>query len=129
MLDTNIISDLVKNPSGAVYQKVKAVGPDAICTSAIVVSEIRYGLAKKSSAELRKRIEDVLNEFPVMPYAVPADFDYGSIRAGLEAAGQLIGSVDIFIAAHAKALSMTLVTDNVREFGRVPGLTVENWLR
>ncbi len=69
-----------------------------------------------------------LQTIPVLPLDVPADAGYGRIRATLEAAGQTIGLNDLLIGAHAQALGLTLVTDNVREFSRIPGLSVENWL-
>jgi tRNA(fMet)-specific endonuclease VapC len=70
----------------------------------------------------------VLETIPVLPLDTPADAEYGGIRAELEAAGQIIGANDLLIAAHAQALGLTLVTDNTREFDRVRGLKVENWL-
>ena len=129
MLDTNIISDLIKNPQGKAAQKIKRVSEDSLCTSVIVASELRYGTAKKGSAQLLSKVEAILAEIPVLPYQVPADSAYGEIRAALEAAGQTIGGNDLLIAAHACALSLTLVTNNVGEFKRVRGLKVENWLR
>lgn len=128
LLDTNILSDLVRNPAGKAAQRLRAVGEDAVCTSIIVAAELRYGAAKRGSAQLLKRVEDVLAEIPVLPFDVPADAEYGGIRAGLEAEGRLIGGNDLLIAAHALALGAAIVTANDREFRRVPGLLVENWL-
>jgi len=129
LLDTNIVSDLMKNPSGKVFKQIARVGEDKICTSVIVASELRYGAAKKGSPVILEKVEAILNELPVLPYQAPADRDYGVIRASLEAAGQTIGSNDLLIAAHARSLGLTLVTDNVREFRKVRGLKVESWLR
>lgn len=128
LLDTNILSDLIRNPAGTAAQRLGAVGEDAVCTSIIVAAELRYGAAKRGSAQLLKRVEDVLAEIPVHPFDVPADAEYGSIRAGLEAGGRSIGGNDMLIAAHAQALGATIVTADEREFRRVPGLAVENWL-
>ncbi len=128
MLDTNIISDLVKNPGGQVERRVLAVGEDTICTSIIVAAELRYGCAKKGSPVLLKRVEALLAEMPVLALDVPCDAEYGDIRAELDAAGQPIGHNDLFIAAHANALGVTLVTAHEREFRRIRGLDVENWL-
>jgi tRNA(fMet)-specific endonuclease VapC len=128
MLDTNIISDLVKNPGGQAARRVLAVGEDTICTSIIVAAELRYGCAKKGSPVLSKRVEALLAQMPVLALDVPCDAEYGGIRAELEAAGQPIGYNDLFIAAHAYALGVTLVSANEREFRRIRGLDVENWL-
>jgi len=128
MLDTNIISDLVKNPQGRAAKRIAKVGEDNICTSIIVAAELRYGCAKSGSKRLRKAVEDLLSEIPVLPFDVPADAEYGGIRSALEAAGRPIGSNDLLIAAHAHATGATVVTANVDEFKRIRGLSVENWL-
>ena len=127
MLDTNIISDIVKNPRGLAAQRART-HQDELCTSIIVAAELRYGCAKKGSPELLRKVEDILEEIGVLAFDVPADGDYGGLRAELEAVGQLIGGNDLFIAAHAYCLRLTLVTANVREFSRVRGLNIENWL-
>ncbi len=101
---------------------------ESICTSVIVAAELRHGCAKKGSPRLLRRVEDFLSEVPVLPFDVPADHECGAIRAELEAAGRPIGSNDLLIAAHARALAATVVTANVGEFRRVPGMNVENWL-
>jgi tRNA(fMet)-specific endonuclease VapC len=128
MLDTNIISDLIKNPQGNAAKRVAKVGEDNICTSIIVAAELRYGCAKSGSQRLLKAVEDVLGEISVLPFDVPADTEYGGIRAALEAAGKPIGSNDLLIAAHAAATGATIATANAGEFKRIRGLKVENWL-
>lgn len=128
MLDTNIISDLVRNPGGRAAHRIATVGEDNICTSIIVASELRYGCAKSGSKRLLKAVEELLGEIPVLPFDVPADAEYGGIRSELEAAGKPIGGNDLLIAAHACAAGSTMVTANVDEFKRVKGLNVENWL-
>lgn len=128
MLDTNIISDLVKNPQGKAAQRIAKVGEDNICTSIIVAAELRYGCAKSGSKRLLKAVEDILGEIAILPFEVPADAEYGGIRSELEAAGKPIGSNDLLIAAHAYATGTTIVTANTDEFKRVRGLNVENWL-
>jgi tRNA(fMet)-specific endonuclease VapC len=128
MLDTNIISDLVKNPQGKAAQRIAKVGEDNICTSIIVAAELRYGCAKSGSKQLLKAVEDILSEIAILPFEVPADAEYGGIRSELEAAGKPIGSNDLLIAAHAYATGTTIVTANTDEFKRVRGLNVENWL-
>jgi tRNA(fMet)-specific endonuclease VapC len=128
LLDTNIISDLIRNPDGIAARRIEHIDPKEICTSIIVAAELRYGCAKKGSARLLAKVAAALETIPVLPLDAPADADYGSIRAVLEAAGQTIGLNDLLIGAHARALGLTLVTDNVGEFGRIPGLNLENWL-
>jgi tRNA(fMet)-specific endonuclease VapC len=128
MLDTNVVSDLIKNPEGRTAKRIAKVGEQNICTSTIVAAELRYGLAKRNSRRLTKAVEDLLGEIAVLPFDAPADAVYGEIRANLERAGQPIGSNDLFIAAHAIATGATLVTANTDEFKRVKGLSVENWL-
>jgi tRNA(fMet)-specific endonuclease VapC len=128
MLDTNIISDLIKNPQGKAAKRIAKIGDDNICTSIIVAAELRYGCAKSGSERLLKAVEGLLGEIAVLPFDVPADNEYGGIRAALEAAGKPIGSNDLLIAAHAYATGATIVTANVDEFKRIRGLKVENWL-
>jgi tRNA(fMet)-specific endonuclease VapC len=128
MLDTNIISDLIRNPKGKAAKRIAKVGEDSICTSVIVAAELRYGCAKSGSKRLLKAVEDVLGEIEVLPFDVPADTEYGGIRSELEAAGTPIGGNDLLIAAHAHAAGATMVTANVDEFKRVRGLNVENWI-
>jgi tRNA(fMet)-specific endonuclease VapC len=128
MLDTNIISDLIRNPQGKAAKRIAKVGENNICTSIIVAAELRYGCAKSGSTRLLKAVEDLLGEIEVLPFDVPADAEYGGIRAELEAAGKPIGSNDFLIAAHAYAAGMTIVTANTAEFKRVRGLNVENWV-
>lgn len=128
MLDTNIISDLIRNPQGKAARRIAKAGEDNICTSIIVAAELRYGCAKSGSQRLLKAVEDLLGEIAVLPFDIPADTDYGGIRSELEAAGKPIGGNDLLIAAHARAIGATIVTANADEFGRVRGLQLENWL-
>ena len=128
MLDTNIISDMIRNPAGKAASAMVREGDAAVCTSIVVASELRYGCARKGSAKLLKKVEDLLAEIPVLPLDVPVDVEYGALRAELEAVGQPIGHNDLFIAAHACVLGTTLVTANIGEFTRIRKLKVENWL-
>jgi tRNA(fMet)-specific endonuclease VapC len=128
LLDTNIISDLVRNPQGKVAKRIAKTGEDSVFTSIIVAAELRYGCAKTESRRLRAAVEDLLAEMEIAPFEAPADTDYGDIRFALEAAGTPIGGNDLLIAAHARALDATVVTANIQEFKRVRGLRVENWL-
>jgi tRNA(fMet)-specific endonuclease VapC len=127
LLDTNIVSEIIRNPAGRAAQRARTAA-EQVCVSIIVAAELRYGCARKASPQLRRRVEAFLAEVPVLPFDIPADDAYGDIRARLEAAGRPIGSNDLLIAAHARALAATVVTANVSEFRRVPGLSVENWL-
>ena len=128
MLDTNIVSDLVRNPKGPVLRHIVRVGSDAICVSIITAAELRYGCARKGSPKLLASVEAILGSIQVLAFDVPADAEYGGIRAELEAAGKPIGPNDFLIAAHAYSLGAVLVTANTAEFTRIRGLEVENWL-
>ena len=128
MLDTNIISDLIRNPQGKAATWIAKVGEDNICTSIIVAAELRYRCAKSGSKRLLQAVENLLGEIEVLPFESPGDAEYGAIRAGLEAVGKPIGGNDLLIAAHASAIQATVVTGNASEFRRVRGLKVENWL-
>ena len=127
MLDTNIISELIRNPQGRAAKRIAKVDEDNICTSIIVAAELRYGCAKSGSKRLLKAAEDLLGEINVLPFDVPADAEYGGIRSELEAAGKPIGGNDLLIAAHAYATGATIVTANADEFKRTRGPSVENW--
>ena len=129
LLDTNIVSDLIRDPGGRVARRIGDVGESLVCTSIIVAAELRYGATRKASARLTAQLEAVLGAIEVLPLEARVDAAYGVIRAGLEKKGQPIGANDLLIAAHASALGLTVVTDNEREFLRVDNLRVENWLR
>ncbi|HTS09777.1 MAG TPA: type II toxin-antitoxin system VapC family toxin, partial [Candidatus Eisenbacteria bacterium] len=118
LLDTNIVSDLVRNPQGKMAQRIRKVGEAQVCTSIIVAAELRYGAAKKGSARLSAQLEAVLSALEVLPFEPPSDTLYASLRAGLEEAGRPIGANDMLIAAHALALGCAIVTDNEKEFAR-----------
>lgn len=128
MLDTNIVSDLVRNPHGPITRHIVRVGAETVCVSIITAAELRYGCARKGSAKLLANVEAILGSIQVLALDVPADAEYGGIRAELEAAGRPIGPNDLLIAAHAYSLEAILVTANTGEFSRIRGLQVENWL-
>ena len=129
LLDTNILSDLVRHPSGRIAEHIKDVGEQNVCTSIIVAAELRYGTAKKGASRLAAQLETILQAIDVLALEQPADAIYGSLRARLEQAGRSIGANDLLIASHALALGHTMVTDNEREFLRIKDLRLENWLR
>ncbi len=128
LLDTMIVSDLMRHPQGAVVERIAAIGAERIAISVVVACELRFGVAKSGSHRLSERLDRVLQHLPVLPLESPVDRHYADIRTTLEQSGTPIGPNDMLIAAHACALGLTLVTENVREFSRVPTLVVENWL-
>ena len=128
LLDTNIVSDLIRNPHGRVTAWIRAVGEGAVCTSVVVAAELRYGVRKKGSSRLSAQLDAILGVLEICPFESPADVIYGVVRVQLEEKGTPIGGNDLLIAAHALALNCTLVTNNEREFTRVEGLDLRNWL-
>lgn len=128
MLDTNIMSTMMRQGAGRLWQHVERFGTGNICVSAIATAELRYGAEFRRSPRLHAEIDEILTVIRSVPFEAPADAIYGSIRTHLRLAGTPIGGNDLFIAAHALALDLTLVTANVGEFSRVPNLKIENWL-
>ena len=128
LLDTNIVSDLMRRPRGRVAGHVERVGDNAVCTSIVVVAELKFGVTKSGSAALRTNLEAILTALKVLPLEAPADRRYAELRSYLELSGRTIGPNDMLIAAHCLAENLVAVTANTDEFGRVPGLRVENWL-
>lgn len=128
LLDTNILSDLIRKPGGKIAKRIAEVGEETICTSIIVACELRFGAEKKKSPLLQLRVEELLQVLEVLAMDADADRHYGDIRAKLEAAGTPIGPNDLLIAAHARSLNLTLISANARELSRVAGLSIENWL-
>jgi len=129
LLDTNILSDLIRDPAGRIARKIGEVGEALVCTSIIVAAELRYGAAKRSSTRLTKQVDVVLGAIEILPFESPAELAYGRLRAALERAGTPIGGNDLLIAAQALSLGHCVITDNEREFARVKGLQSANWLR
>ena len=128
LLDTNTVSDTMKNPKGRVRQRIDAVGEGNVFTSIVVACELRFGGVKRGSARLLERIEAALDSLDVQPLSADADRHYARLRAQLERKGTPIGPNDMLIAAHALSLEATLVTANISEFERIEGLKLENWL-
>ncbi len=128
MLDTDIASYIMKRSNDAVLRKLQTIPVSAVCISAIAESELRFGV--EISPRRRKdqeALEALLRFLSVVDYPGSAAVEYGRIRADLQRRGLLIGSNDLLIAAHARSLGLTLVTNNTREFSRVAGLKFENW--
>ncbi len=128
LLDTNILSDLVRHPQGVVAQRIAAVGEAAVCTSIVVAAELRFGATKRNTPKLTRQVEAILSAMEVLPLDAPTDRLYAQLRWALDQSGQPIGPNDLLIAAHALAADCILVTANVGEFSRVAGLQVVNWL-
>jgi tRNA(fMet)-specific endonuclease VapC len=128
LLDTNVISSVIKFPGGEAAGQVARRKPGELCTSIIVSAELKFGYTKISSRRLQRLVEAVLANLEIAPWEAPADRAYARLRADLERSGQPIGQNDMLIAAHALALNAALVTDN-KEFSRVAGLKVVNWVR
>jgi tRNA(fMet)-specific endonuclease VapC len=129
LLDTNILSHLVRQPQGLVAQRIAHVGEANVLTSVIVACELRYGAARRGSRRLTLQVEAVLDALTIRPLESDIERVYASIRVALEKKGAPIGAHDLLIAAHARAIDAVCVTDNEAEFKRVPSLKVENWLR
>lgn len=128
LLDTNIVSDLVRQPQGRVAECIAREGERGICTSIVVAVELRYGAARLGSARLSRQLEAILAALEIRSLEEPVDRHYAKVRRQLEKRGTPIGPNDLLIAAHALAEDCTLVTANEREFSSVPGLKVANWL-
>ena len=127
LLDTNIVSDLIRDPQGRVTSRIREVGEAQVATSIIVAAELRFGAAKLASPRFSAAVEAWLAGFDVRPWPVAATAHYAQTRAALERSGTPIGGMDLLIAAHAIAEDSVVVTNNAREFLRVPGLAVEEW--
>jgi tRNA(fMet)-specific endonuclease VapC len=128
LLDTNIVSDLVRNPQGRTARRVGEVGESSVCTSVIVAAELWYGALKRGSPRLTKQLETILALLQIVPFESPVERVYGQLRIRLEQAGFPIGGNDLIVAAHSIALGYTLVTDNEPEFFRIVELPRENWI-
>ena len=129
LLDTNILSDVIKNPQGIAAQHMARLDQNDLLTSIIVAAEMRYGIEKKKSPVLTERVELLLQIINVVALDRDADRFYGQLRMQLEQQGEIIGTNDLLIAAHTLALDAILITDNIRKFKRIKGLKVENWLK
>ena len=128
MLDTNICIYLIKEQPASVLDRFTAHPVGAIGVSVITLAELEYGVAKSSRpARNRAALEQFVSPLEVAPFDRDATSVYGRVRAQLEKKGQPIGSMDLLIAAHAISLDVRLITHNVKEFRKVPGLRIEDW--
>ena len=129
MLDTNIIAYAKNHRPESVLRRFMQYRPEDMCISSITMAELEFGVYNSSKPEQnRLALMTFLSGIEVVPFDADAALAYGSIRADLTKKGTLIGANDMLIAAHAKALDLTLVTNNTREFSRVEGLKIENWV-
>jgi tRNA(fMet)-specific endonuclease VapC len=126
LLDTNIVSQLIREPQGIVASHIERVGEERVCINVVVAAELRFGARKRRSSRLTRQVNKILGAFEILPLETPVEEHYAEIRDFLERKGEPIGANDLFIAAHARALGLTLVTENRREFSRVPSLKVAN---
>lgn len=128
LLDTNICIYIARQKPPAVLARFQTLAPGTIGMSVITYGELCFGAAKSQQAEQAlNTLRALADVIPVLPMDDDVGTHYGEIRAVLERAGTPIGNNDLWIAAHARALDLTLVSNNTREFTRVPGLTLENW--
>lgn len=129
LIDTNICIYIMNNQPVEVIQRFKHFDVGDLGVSSITVSELQYGVAKsQQQKENQQRLNEFLVPFAVLPYDALAAKHYGELRAHLEKNGDLIGPLDMLIAAHALSRELVLVSNNGREFERVPDLKVENWV-
>lgn len=130
VLDTNIISYIIKNRDFSLIDKFEIISKEhTIAVSSITIAELYYGVMKKNSKKLEVAVNEFLLPLKRLYFDENASLEYGIIRNQLEKKGLIIGSNDLFIAAHAKSLDAVLVTNNTREFNRVKDLTIEDWTK
>ncbi|SHM92359.1 tRNA(fMet)-specific endonuclease VapC [Caldanaerovirga acetigignens] len=129
MLDTNICIYIIKKKPVNVLDRLKRLDIGDICISVITLAELVYGVEKSQNREKNQTaLAAFLAPIEILPFSDRAAVKYGEIRAFLEKTGQTIGAYDLLIAAHALSENLTLVTNNVSEFGRIPDLSIENWI-
>ena len=129
LIDTNICIYIMNNHPPEVIQKFRDIGVGNICISSITVSELQYGAYK--SKQIKKninRLDEFLSPFEILAFDENASNFYGKIRSQLEKKGNVIGPLDMLIAAHALSENLTLITNNEKEFKRVKSLKVRNWV-
>lgn len=130
MLDTNICIYIIKRKPIQVLKKLMELPVSSVCISTITLSELECGAQKSSVPEQNKlALTEFLASIKIIPFCDNSAQEYGFIRACLEQRGTPIGPLDTLIAAHARALRYTLITNNTKEFARVPGLLIENWVQ
>ena len=127
MLDTDTVSFALRG-HGRVKERILQHRPSEICISSITLGELRYGAERRNSQKLHELISAFSANVAVMPFDDTCADHFGRLAAELARRGSLIGEFDALIAAHASALQVTFVTNNLKHFSRVPGLMIENWV-
>lgn len=128
LLDTNIVSDVLKRPTGSAARRLEAAAGQETAVNTIIAGELWFGFEKRPNPRLETRLRNLLLRVQLLSVETEVGRTYGRIRASLEGTGTPIGGNDLWIAAHALTLGATLATANEREFQWVEGLSVENWL-
>lgn len=128
LLDTNICIYIINHKPAQVIERFKTIPLGQLAISSISVAELAYGIAKTGSERNKQALEKFLAPLEIMPFSSEAMWHYGELRAKLEKSGQMIGALDMLIAAHALELNATLVTNNTKEFSRIQHLKLENWV-
>lgn len=129
MLDTNICSYVIKQHPPQVLEKFETIAADQLGISVITLAELQYGVMKSSKPAFNQNIlDEFVSYLDIWPWEIDIVKIYGEIRTDLERKGTPIGAMDLMIAAHCLSLDCILVTNNLREFERVPDLAVENWV-
>lgn len=129
LLDTNICIYIIKKKPPSVFKRFQSLSIGDVGISTITLAELKYGVAKSAlKGKNQTALQQFLIPLEIIDFNYEAAIMYGEIRAYLEKSGQPIGSLDMLIAAHAKSLDLTIVTNNEREFRRIQNLKVENWL-
>lgn len=128
LLDTNICIYIINERSAQVLQRVIQAGRESLAISTVTVAELAFGAAKSTRPDSRAKLENFLSKFPIVDWDQDAAWIYGNVRKALEIKGQRIGERDLLLACQALALDATMVTNNTREFERVEGLKMENWV-
>ena len=130
MLDTNICIYTMKRKPPGVFENLRKLSPESVGISAITEVELRFGMSNSSKPDHNHKVlDEFLTPFRIFPFDSAAAAHYGDIRTHLRRKGTPIGNMDLLIAAHARSLSACLVTNNVKEFERTPGLVLENWVQ
>ena len=128
LLDTNICIYIINEHPAQVLQRVIQAGRESLAISTVTVAELAFGVAKSARPDSRAKLENFLSKFPIVDWDQNAAWVYGPVRKALEAKGQRIGERDLLLACQAIAMDATMVTNNAREFERVEGLRLENWV-
>lgn len=128
LLDTNICIYIINQKPPAVLERFKKFATGEIAISSVVAAELAFGVEKTSSARNKEALNLFLAPLSILPFDAGCIWTYASLRAQLEKTGRSIGALDTMIAAQALAMDLPLVTNNQKEFSRVPGLRLENWV-